>query len=68
MAGKTAKRNVWVGGNFYAAGDEVPKEDADQITNEKVWTEDPDAARVRRLGRQVQEVTPRRAAGRRLGT
>lgn len=37
--GKKLARNVYVGGNVYAAGSTPPKEIADQITNEKAWAE-----------------------------
>jgi hypothetical protein len=43
MAGKKLARNVNINGTTYLAGESVPKDIADQITNEKAWQADEDA-------------------------
>lgn len=40
--GRKLARNVYVGETFYRAGDEPPKEDAEQITNPVAWGDEPD--------------------------
>lgn len=39
--GRELAANVYVGGDFYAAGSTPPKEVADQIDNPKAWGESP---------------------------
>lgn len=41
---KTLKANVWVDGEFYAAGATPPKAVADKITNPHAWEDDADTA------------------------
>lgn len=44
MAGKKLYANVYVGDKMYEAGSTPSKDIADQITNEKAWTEPEDTA------------------------